>query len=213
VNYSRSAKQAESLVTEIRDAGGDAFAVAADISDLDQVDAMFATIRAHLPTLDILVNNAGRGSGGMPTLETSSQDDYDMMFGLNTRGLFFVTQAAVKMMADGGRVVNLSSNSTRARQPGLAIYAGSKAAVEAFTRIWAAELASRRITVNNVLPGIVDTDLIRDNLPPEVAQEAGRRVPLGRLGQPADIADVVAFLCSDDARWITGQDIVVTGGS
>jgi 3-oxoacyl-[acyl-carrier protein] reductase len=117
------------------------------------------------------------------------------------------------MMRDSGRIVNLSSMVTFARQAGLSVYAGSKAAVDAFTRIWAAELAPRRITVNSVLPGIVDTDLIRNNMPEGTLERIGANVPLGRAGQPPDIADVVGFLCSDDARWITGQEIKVNGGS
>ena len=127
--------------------------------------------------------------------------------------MFFVSQGASAMMNDGGRIVTLGSTASMARMAGLSIYAASKAAVEAFTRVWSIELAPRAITVNAVLPGIVDTDLIRDNMPPALAAQVGKNVPLGRMGQPADIADVVGFLCGDDGRWITGQNIVVNGGA
>jgi 3-oxoacyl-[acyl-carrier protein] reductase len=213
VNYSRSAEQAEALVAEIAGAGGQALAVRADIADLEQVERLFENIRQHVPALDILVNNAGRGSGGMPTLDTSTPQAFEDLFALNTRAPFFVAQLAARMFNDGGRIVNISSTVTRARVRGLSIYAGSKAALEAFTRIWAAELAPRQITVNCLLPGMIDTDLIRVNMPPDTVERIGKTIPLGRAGQPADIADVVAFLCSDDARWITGQEIVVSGGS
>ncbi len=213
VHYARSAEAAEKLVHEIEGAGGEAFSAGADLADLGQIESLFAAIEAHCPSVDILVNNAGRGSGGMPTLDTTTPADFEEMIALNTRAVFFVAQRAARMMNDGGRIVNISSTVTRARQGGLAVYAGSKAAVEAFTRIWAAELAPRRITVNNLLPGIVDTDLIRDNMPPGTLEAIGATVPLGRAGQPPDIADVVGFLCSDDARWITGQDLVVSGGA
>jgi 3-oxoacyl-[acyl-carrier protein] reductase len=177
------------------------------------IEAMFAELADRDVTLDILVNNAGGGSGGMPRLADLTVEDYEYTFALNTRAVFFVTQRAVAMMNDGGRVISLSSSSTVTRQPGLSSYAGSKAAIEAFARIWATELAPRRITVNCVLPGIVNTDLITANIPPELAAKYGAAVPLGRMGEPEDIADVVAFLASDDARWITGQNLPVTGGA
>lgn len=213
INYARSADQAETLAQEIVAAGGAASTIGADLSDMAQIDAMFETLVRRNGTLDILVNNAGGGSGGMPRLGDLTLDEYEFTFALNTRAVFFVTQHAIAMMNDGGRVISLSSSSTTTRQPGLSSYAGSKAAIEAFARIWATELAPRAITVNCVLPGIVNTDLIKDNIPPDLAKRYGAAVPMGRMGEPEDIADVVAFLASDDARWITGQNIAVTGGA
>jgi 3-oxoacyl-[acyl-carrier protein] reductase len=213
INYARSADRAQALAEQITAAGGSASTVAADLSDMAQIDAMFAALASRDVKLDILVNNAGGGSGGMPRLADLTLDEYEHTFAINTRAVFFVTQHAVAMMNDGGRVISLSSSSTTTRQPGLSSYAGSKAAIEAFARIWATELAPRRITVNCVLPGIVNTDLIKDNIPPELALKFGAAVPLGRMGEPEDIADVVAFLASDDARWITGQNLPVTGGA
>lgn len=213
INYASSAGPAEELAQSIISDGGAASTIKADLSNMCQIDAMFEALAVQHTKLDILVNNAGGGSGGMPRLADLKLDEYEFTFALNTRAVFFVTQKAVEIMNDGGRVISLSSSSTMTRQPGLSAYAGSKAAIEAFTRIWATELAPRRITVNAVLPGIVNTDLIRDNIPPELAKRYGEAVPLGRMGEPEDIADVIAFLAGDDARWITGQNLAVTGGA
>jgi 3-oxoacyl-[acyl-carrier protein] reductase len=212
VNYVSSRAEAAQLAEHIRAEGGSASIVGADLSDLAAIDAMFGTIAADFPQIDILINNAGRGSNGMPTLEASTPEDFDRLVGLNMRGLFFVTQRAARMMRDGGRIVNISSTTTLARVPGLSIYAGTKAAVEAFTRIWSVELASRRITVNAVLPSITETDLIA-NLPPDMTRKVIESIPLGRIGLPRDIANAVAFLVSDDAEWITGQNLVSAGGA
>lgn len=213
INYSRSEAQARSLAEEIAAAGGQAFLLKADITDMGEIETMFAELRQHSDHLDILVNNAGRGSGGFRTTEKWTPEQYDDVFGLNTRAMFFVTQAAWDLMSDGGRIINLSSTASQVRMKGLAAYAGSKAAVEAMTRVWAAELAPRHITVNCILPGIIDTDLIRDGMSPERVQRLAAGVPLGRIGQPDDVADVVAFLASDEGRWISGQDITVSGGA
>lgn len=203
----------EATKAAVEAAGGRATAHGCDISSIDQLDALFAALGEKGVVLDILVNNAGLGSSGMPTIETATPEEFDLIFSVNARGTFFMTQKAVVLMADGGRVVNVASSSSTTRNPGLSMYGGSKAAIDAFTRIWASELAPRRITVNAVSPGIVNTDLIRDNLTPEQAVYYGSLVPLGRLGEPADIADVIAFLSSEDARWITGQAIMVSGGA
>ena len=213
VHYGRSADAAEAVVRDIAAAGGSASTVAADLARVEDIDAMFEQVRAKHPAIDILVNNAGGGSGGMPRLTELTLEEYEYTFALNTRAVFFCTQQAVAMMNEGGRIITLSSSSTTTRQPGLSSYAGSKAALEAFCRIWATELAPRRITVNCVLPGIINTDLIRDNIPPELAKRYAASVPLGRMGEPDDIADVVAFLASDDARWVTGENVTVTGGA
>ncbi|MBB3860939.1 3-oxoacyl-[acyl-carrier protein] reductase [Novosphingobium hassiacum] len=213
INYSRSRADAEALADAVRAEGGSASTICADLSDLAAIATMFEAIKREHSHIDILVNNAARGSSGMPRLDTSTPEQFEAMMSLNMRGLYFTTQAAVRLMRDGGRVISISSSSTMARVPGLSIYAGTKAAVEAFTRIWAAELASRRITVNAVLPGITDTDLLRGSLTPEMARQIGESVPLGRMGTPKDMAGIVAFLASEDGGWITGQNLVAAGGA
>jgi 3-oxoacyl-[acyl-carrier protein] reductase len=213
LNYSRAREGAEALAAEIVGGGGAAWCVRGDVADLASIGAMFEEVAARSPAIDILVNNAGRGSGGQPTLERTTPEMFDETFALNTRGLFFTTQAALPLLREGGAIVNISSMVTRARMGGLSVYAGSKAAVEAFTRIWAAELAPRQITVNAVLPSMVMTDLIRDNMPPERVEKLARAIPLGRVGEPEDIAAMVVFLVGPGARWITGQDFAVSGGT
>ena len=213
LNYSRAREGAETVAGEIVAAGGRAWCVPGDLAELASIDAMFAAITGRTQHLDILVNNAGHGSAGQPTLGEITAQIYDEMFALNARGLFFTTKAALPLLRDGGSIVNIGSMVTRARMPGLSVYAGTKAAVEAFTRIWAAELAPRQITVNAVLPSMVMTDLIRDNMPPDRIAKVARMIPLGRVGEPADIAEMVAFLAGPGARWITGQDFVVSGGT
>jgi 3-oxoacyl-[acyl-carrier protein] reductase len=210
VHYSASQAAAEALAREIEADGGSALTAGGDLTDTAAIEAMFAALAPRIGRLDILVNNAGR-SGGTP-LADATPETFDAIFAINTRGLFFVTQAAVALMADGGRVINISSNAANLRLTGLAAYAASKAAVDAFTRCWSAELAPRRINVNSLQSGIVETDMIR-GMAPEFRAARIASIPLGRMGQVEDIADVTAFLASDDARWITGQSIAVTGGN
>ncbi|MDQ3813672.1 MAG: SDR family oxidoreductase, partial [Armatimonadota bacterium] len=159
---------------------------------------------------DILVNNAGWAE--FKPLAEASEEHFDALFNLNVRGLFFLTQEATRRIADNGRMINLSSGITRVNASGGSVYSGSKAAVEAFTRCWAAELGPRGITVNTISPGMTETDLMHEVTSPEALENFVQQTPLGRLGRPADIADIVAFLCSDDARWLTAQNLLANGG-
>jgi 3-oxoacyl-[acyl-carrier protein] reductase len=134
------------------------------------------------------------------------------MFDLSTRGPLFLTQKIVEKMPDGGRIIGISSASTQRKVPGLALYTGARAAMEAILRVLAAELAPRGITANTVSPGAVETDLFAHNSNIR-REELLRLIPMGRFGQPEDIADVVAFVASDDARWLTGLNIAATGGA
>ncbi|MEA2733805.1 MAG: 3-oxoacyl-[acyl-carrier protein] reductase, partial [Humisphaera sp.] len=133
-------------------------------------------------------------------------------FKLNVRGLLFTMQEAARHLKSGGRIINISSGIVRARVASSAVYAGTKAAVEAFTRCVAAELGQRGITVNCVAPGVTETDMLQQSVPESVQRTLVAQTPLGRLGTPKDIADVVAFLASEDARWITGEVIGANGG-
>ncbi|MET0136861.1 MAG: SDR family oxidoreductase [Sphingobium sp.] len=213
VHYVRSADGAEKVAQSIRDAGGSAFTVQGDIGSLDDIDRIAEQVREKAGALDILVNNSGAGSGKNDTsLANMSVEDYDATFGLNTRGLFFLTQRVLPLLRDDGRIINFSSTATMARSKGLAAYAGSKAAVDAFTRCWATELAPRRITVNSILPGMVDTDLITNGMGDEAKVKHAAHHPWGRIGQPDDMADIVSFLASEDSRWVNGTTIVANGG-
>jgi 3-oxoacyl-[acyl-carrier protein] reductase len=209
-NYTRSERAANDVVDAIRKAGGEAIAFRADISDLDQIAGLIDQTLQTFGRLDILVNNAAYSA--RRTLDEIDLDHFARHFMLNVRGLLFTTQAAARHMTAGGRIINITSGIVRARVAGSAVYAGSKAAVEAFTRCLAAELGSRGITINSLAPGVTDTDMLRESVPEQVQKALIGQTPLGRLGTPQDIADAVAFLASDDSRWITGEVIGANGG-
>jgi 3-oxoacyl-[acyl-carrier protein] reductase len=208
VNYNFSENLAQEAVSAIVARGGRALALQADISKLSEVRRLFQEAEDHLGQLDILINNAGIGLL-RPTVEMT-EEEFDRLFTLNTKGTFFALQEAARRMRDGGRIVSLSTGATIAITPGFGAYAGSKAAVEQFSLALSKELGPRDITVNTVLPAIVDTGTLV--LPDEVIVQLIQQTPLGRLGQPRDIADIIAFLVSDQARWMTGQTIRVGGG-
>jgi 3-oxoacyl-[acyl-carrier protein] reductase len=212
VNYAASKDRAEQVAAEIEAAGGQALLAPGDVTDLSQIDAMFAGIKRQVDRIDILVNNAGRGGPqGFPDLDKLTSEAYDQVFNLNVRGLLFVTQGAVRLMPDNGRIIMVSSMAARIRMPGLAIYAASKAAVDAFTRNLAMELAPRGITINSMNVGTVETELT-GRMEPETLKRLVSMIPMGRIGQPRDIADVATFLASEESRWITGECIAVAGG-
>src|SRR5439155_21245847 len=174
------------------------------------IDAMFASLGAK--KLDIRVNNAGIWIG--TPLGKTSAEDVDRILEVNIKSVFWVTQAALPFLKEGARIINISSAAGRVGvRGGRSLYGASKAAVDAFTRNWALELADRKILVNAVAPGYVTTDMTAEHFSNEdVKRRAIERSPLGRLGTPEEVADVVAFLCSRDARWITGQILNVSGG-
>jgi 3-oxoacyl-[acyl-carrier protein] reductase len=211
VNYAKSAGAADEVVRAIRDAGGKALAVKADVSDPTQIPPLFASTRKAFGRLDILVNNAGVHEA-LPLTEVTV-DHYSRLFDINVRGLLLASAEAARQIGnEGGRIINITSGAARMVVAGMSVYSATKAAVESLTRVHADELGSRKITVNAVAPGATDTDMLRAGLPEEGKQFMIQKTALGRLGTPEDIADVVAFLASDDARWITGQFIDVNGG-
>jgi 3-oxoacyl-[acyl-carrier protein] reductase len=211
VNYAHSEGPAAEVVRQIEQAGGRATAVQADVSDPAQVKHLVeATVQAY-GRFDILVNNAG--SFEPRALEHVDEAHYEKLFNLNVRGPLFATVEAAKHFGpEGGRVINISSGGARASLPASSVYMATKAALEALTRGHAVDLGPKKVTVNAVAPGMTDTDMLRANLPEDGRQQFVRNTALGRLGTPEDIADVVAFLASDDARWVTGQFLDVNGG-
>lgn len=213
VSYSRSAKEAEALAARIRAAGGRASAHKADASVPEQAKAFVEeSFKAH-GRLDILVNNAGWAR--FVPLDGVSPEEVKAQFDLNVAGPIFGTQAALaRFPREGGRVINVSSISGQAAMPGTSVYSAAKAALDALTRVWAAELGPRGVTVNSVAPGPVYTDLLRDVVGDNKAfiDAVVGRTPLGRVGLPGDVADVVAFLACDEARWVTGSTIDTAGG-
>ncbi len=209
VNYSSSKQAAEAVVRTIKEDGGEAVLAPGDVSAKDGPAKIAAAARAAFGRIDILVNNAGMLD--VATLGDATPEHFEKVFAVNVFGVAEMTRAAAPHLPDGnGRVINTSSIGARAAIAGLSAYCASKAAVDALTRCFAAELGPRGITVNAVAPGTTDTDmLIRD---PQFLEQATAKTPLGRIGQPADIAGTVAFLASADAGWITGQVIDASGG-
>jgi len=203
VNYARSAAAAEELAARI---GG--IAVRADVSIKQEVLEMFDQAERAFGGLDIAVNNAAVAL--MKPLAEFSDEEFERVFSINARGAFYCCREAARRLRDGGRIVNLSTGATVGGTVGGSVYCASKAAVEQFTRALARELAPRRITVNTVSPGFTETDMFASL--PHLAELAPRLTPLGRAGKPEEIAAVVAWLCTEDARWITGQNIQAGGG-
>jgi 3-oxoacyl-[acyl-carrier protein] reductase len=210
VNYSGSAEAAQRVVAEIEAAGGRAVAVQADVSKPADVERLFDETVRHFGRLDILVNNAGVFFT-KPLVEVG-EAEFDRIFAVNVKGTFFACQEAAKRLSDGGRIVNFSSSTTAMMLPRYSAYVATKGAVEQLSHVLAKELGPRGITVNVVSPGPTDTELFSSDKTEEDKRRFAQMAALGRLGQPQDIADVVAFLASDDARWITGQNIRTNGG-
>lgn len=210
VNFSGSAQQAQETVGLIEQGGGRAAAVQADVSKVGDVKRLFDACNEKFGPLDILVNNAGV-MFTKPVVEVG-EEEFDRLFAVNVKGAFFCCQEAAKRMAEGGRIINLSSSTTALMLPGYAAYVATKGAIEQFSHVLAKELGPKGITVNVVSPGPTETELFGQGKTEEQKQQFARMAALGRLGQPQDIADVVALLASDDARWITGQNIRANGG-
>jgi 3-oxoacyl-[acyl-carrier protein] reductase len=181
--------------------------IQADQSSLSAVDAMFAPLPGRL---DILVNNAAE-STHIP-LAALTPEAFDRAMTVNTKVPLLAIQRAAPLMPTGGRIINLSTLNTAIPAPGLTLYCATKAALEQITAVLSRELGPRQITVNTVSPGATDTDLLRTTNPPEALPQTAALTALGRLGHPTDIAAVVAFLCTPDAAWLTGQNLRATGG-
>jgi 3-oxoacyl-[acyl-carrier protein] reductase len=210
VNYSKSATEAESVAGRIRSVGGRAEVVRADVGDPEQVARLVEQALATLGRLDIVVNNAA--AIGFAPLSAVDQGVTRAQFAANVHGPLALVQAALPHLPSGGRVINVSSLAQLLPIPGATAYAAAKGALDAMTRTWALELGPRGITVNSVAPGPTDTDAMRANVSQEMKEAMIARTPLGRIGAPDDIAAVVAFLASPDARWVTGHVLMATGG-
>jgi 3-oxoacyl-[acyl-carrier protein] reductase len=208
LSYRQSAAEAERVVATIAATGGRASAVRADLAAVADVRALFAAVVDRSGRLDILVNNAGIAIY-RPVAE-ATEEEFDASFAVNARGTFFALQEAARRIADGGRIVNISTGATASGVPNGALYCGSKAAVEQFTKSLARELGSRRVTVNTVSPGFTETDLLASL--PHLREVGASMSPLGRTGRPEEVAEVVAFLVGPRAGWLTGCNIQAGGG-
>ena len=216
VHYNQAAEAAEAVVGQIEALRGRAVAIAADLQAASGPEQLFAALDPALQArfghhrLDILVNNAGVGVRA--AIEDTSPADLDRILQVNFKAPFFIIQRALQRLRDGGRIINVSSMGTRAAYPLMAAYAPSKAALEALTLLLAEQLGPRGITVNAVMPGATVTDMNPAASNPVTAQAIAATTALRRVGQPDDIADLVAFLASDAARWVTAQRIDASGG-
>ena len=208
VNYGKSADKAKQVVAGIEAKGGKAVAVQADMSKVGDVSRLVKDTVKRFGRLDILVNNAGTFM--FKPLAETTEEEFDRMFALNTKGPYFALQEAAKVIEEGGRIVNISTDGTHIGFGGATAYLGSKGALEQFTKGLAHELAPKGVTVNTVSPGYTDTAMMPAD--PAFRQVGEQASPLKRLGLPKDIADVVAFVVSEEARWLTGQNIHAGGG-
>jgi len=212
LNYSsKDSGDADQAAKLIEDAGGEARAVRVDVASETDVKEFFLKIVEDCGRVDVLVNNAGIASDGL--LVRMKEEDWDRIIAINLKGTFLCTRAVAKTMMKqrGGCIINVSSVVGSIGNPGQANYAASKAGLEGLTKTAARELAPRGITVNAVAPGFIETQMTAD-LPEKVKDVMLTQIPLGRMGQPKDVAEVVAFLASPEACYITGQVIHVNGG-
>lgn len=218
LTYHTKKAEAEAVVAEIQALGRQAAALPLDVANSKSFDAFLAQVKTTLhdtfqtEQFHFLVNNAG--TGVYAPFANTTEEQFDEMVNVHFKSAFFLTQKALPLLADGGRIVNISSGLARFSNPGYAAYAAMKGAVEVLTRYQAKELGARGIAVNTVAPGAIETDfgggMVRDNS--EVNAHLAGATALGRVGLPDDIGGVVAFLCADEARWINGQRLEVTGG-
>jgi len=210
VNYVKDKAAADKISAAIIESGGECLAVQADVSDPIAVRQLFIAAIEHFQQIDILVNNAGILV--FKEIAEISDDEFDRIVDINFKSVFYTLREAAVKLADHGRIVTISSTVTRLMLPKYGAYAATKAAVEQLTRIFAREAGKRDITANIVSPGPVDTELFRSGKTAADIERMAAMAALGRIGEADDIAQVVLFLVSDEARWITGQNIGVNGG-
>ena len=214
VNYASSKEGADKTVDEIFKAGGQAVAVGGDVSKTAEAQGIIDAAIKHYGRLDILVNNSGVYEFG--AIEAITEERFHRLFNVNVLGLLLVTQAAVVQMGEGGSIINIGSGVSRVTPPNTAVYAGTKGAVDAITGVLSRELGPRKIRVNSINPGLVETEGAKTAGVTGPDSEMEKWIipitPLGRIGQPGDIAAIAVFLASDDSGWLTGEHLLATGG-
>jgi 3-oxoacyl-[acyl-carrier protein] reductase len=210
VNYAGRAKEADAQAAAIRDAGGVATAIRADVSDPAAMRALFDTAEATYGGVDVLVNNAGIME--LASIAETSDELFDRHIAINLKGVFNGMREAARRLRSGGRIISFSSSVVGLYQPTYGVYAATKAGVEALTHVLANEMRGRNITVNAVAPGPTGTDLFLTGKSHELVQRLSKLAPLERLGQPTEIAAVVSFLAGPDGAWVNGQVLRANGG-
>ncbi len=215
VNYASSKAGADKVVDEIFKAGGKAVAVGGDVSKTVDAQGIIDAAISNYGHLDVLINNSGVYE--FSPIEEISEEHFHRQFNINVLGLLLVTQAAVKYLGEGGSIINIGSVVSRVTPPNSAVYTGTKGAVDAITGVLARELGARKIRVNALNPGLVETEGTKTagTTGPESEMEkwAVAQTPLGRVGQPKDIASIAVFLASDDSAWLTGEQLLAGGGT
>ncbi|MEJ2509475.1 MAG: SDR family oxidoreductase [Gammaproteobacteria bacterium] len=209
VHYCRSAEEAAAVGREVESLGRQALVRRADIARAEEIEGLFEDLDSRFGRLDVLVNNAGVVRA--TPLASLNDTDFDDLFAVNVRGPALMARESAKRMGDGGRIVNISSSRAHFPAAGTGGYAGSKAALEMLTCVWAAELAGQGITVNAVAPGPTSPGMI-DRAPSFLQEAAVRASPFARLGSAGEVAHAAVFLCSEEASWVTGQVLLVNGG-
>ncbi|MEH2153949.1 SDR family NAD(P)-dependent oxidoreductase [Nostoc sp.] len=212
VNYASSKSGADKTVSEITAAGGKAVAVGGDVSKAAEAQGIIDAAIKHYGHLDILVNNSGVYE--FAPLEDITEDKFHRIFNINVLGLLLITQAAVKHLGEGASIINIGSGVSRITPANSAVYSGTKGAVDAITGVLARELGPRQIRVNSLNPGIVETEGTESAgyIGSDFEKAFIAQTPLGRAGRPGDIASIAVFLASDDAGWLTGEQLLATGG-
>lgn len=211
VNYVRNPNQANEVVSEIRAAGGTAEGFQADVGVVAGITKLFRDVMVSFGGIDIVVANAGIAKMGVPIVDVT-EEDFDRINAVNYKGTYFVLQQAARHVRNGGRIIQISSSSSLYPAAGLGIYSPSKAAGKVLTEILAQELGPRQISVNSVFPGPTRTPLMEKEASKEEMERIAQNMNLGRIGEPEDIAGVVAFLAGPEGAWINGQQIIANGG-
>jgi 3-oxoacyl-[acyl-carrier protein] reductase len=212
INYASSKEGADSVVSAITSAGGRAVAVRGDVSRAADAEGIIAAAVKSYGRLDILVNNSG--VYGFSPIEAFTEEEFHRQFNVNVLGLLLTTQAAAKHLGEGASIINIGSVVSRITPPGSAIYSATKGAVDAITGVLSRELAPRKIRVNSLNPGMVETEGVHSAgfIGSDFEKGTVAQTPLGRIGQPGDIASVAVFLASEDSGWLTGEHILAGGG-
>jgi 3-oxoacyl-[acyl-carrier protein] reductase len=212
VNYASSKAGADTVIAAITAAGGKAIAVHGDVSKAAEAQAIIEAAVKNFGRLDILVNNSGVYE--LAPIEAITEEHFHRHFNINVLGLLLATQAAVKYLGEGGSIVNIGSVVSRITPPSSAVYSGTKGAVDAITGVLSRELGPKKIRVNTISPGVVETEGTHSGgfIGSEFEKVAIAQTPLGRIGQPGDIASIAVFLASQDSAWLTGEQLIASGG-
>lgn len=210
INYHSNEEEARATVDEILSNSGNAIAIKADVSKNEEVNHLFEKTLEHFGKIDILVNNAGIMTTKF--LKDFSEEEFEKQFSINVKSVFLMMKKAAESLEPNGRIINISSSTSRLMLPTYGVYSATKSAVEQMSRVFAKEIGSRGITVNSVLPGPINTELFLNGKSEKMINRIAGLSAFDRIGEVEDIVPVILFLCSDESQWITGQSIGINGG-